>query len=183
MVSKDGSESVIDAQIYKIRGISVMLDSSLASLYGAPVKVLLQAVRRNRNRFPPDFMFQLTNQEVANLRSQIVTSSLAPGYGGRRYRPWAFTEQGVSMLSSVLRSETAVRVNIEIMRAFVRLRRAAIVSSQVMALVEDLSKRVDLHDAAITDIVESIRHLVEGTGSSRSRPIGFTADIDTADIK
>jgi hypothetical protein len=160
-----------------------MLDSALASLYGVPVKVLLQAVRRNRKRFPPDFMFQLTNQEVANLRSQFVTSSLSPGYGGRRYRPWAFTEQGVSMLSSVLRSETAVRVNIEIMRAFVRLRRAAIFSSQVMTLVEDLSKRVDLHDAVITDIVESIRQLVEGPGRSRSRPIGFTADIAVADIK
>jgi hypothetical protein len=110
-----------------------MLDSALASLYGVLVKVLLQAVRRNRKRFPADFMFQLTNQEVTNLRSQFVTSSLASGYGGRRYRPWAFTEQGVAMLSSVLRSETAVRVNIDIMRAFVRLRRAAIVSNQVMA--------------------------------------------------
>lgn len=124
-------------------------------------------------------MFQLTNQDVTNLRSQIVTSSLTPGYGGRRYRPWAFTEQGVAMLSSVFRSETAVRINIEIMRAFVRLRRAAIVSSQVMALVEDLSNRVELHDAVIADIMESIRRLVKGPVRSRSRPIGFTADIDS----
>lgn len=172
---------MIDAQIHVIRGVSVMLDSDLANLYGVPVKALLQAVRRNRKRFPADFMFQLTNQEVTNLRSQIVTSSLTRGYGGRRYRPWAFTEQGVAMLSSVLRSETAVRVNIEIMRAFVRLRRAAIVSEKVMALVEDLSKRVDVHDAVITDIVESIRQMVEGPGSGRARPIGFTADLERED--
>jgi hypothetical protein len=125
-------------------------------------------------------MFQLSNQELANLRSQFVTSSLPRAYGGRRYRPWVFTEQGVAMLSSVVRSETAIRVNIEIMRAFVRLRRAGIVSAQVMALVEDLSKRVDVHDAVITDIVESIRQIVNGPGQGRSRPIGFTADLERA---
>lgn len=85
------------------------------------------------------------------------------------------------MLSSVLRSETAVRVNIEIMRAFVRLRRAGLVSAQVMALVEDLSKRLDVHDAVITDIVKSIRQIVEGPGSGRTRPIGFAADLECAD--
>jgi len=161
--------------------VSVMLDSDLAELYGVAPKVLLQAVRRNRKRFPSDFMFQLTDQEVTNLRSQSVTSSLARGYGGRRYRPWAFTEQGVAMLSSVLRSDTAVSVNIEIMRAFVRLRRAAIVSSQVLALVEDLSKRVGVHDAVISDIVESIRQLVNPPPSGRSRPIGFTADLEAGE--
>jgi hypothetical protein len=102
---------------------------------------------------------------------------LASDHGGRRYRPWAFTEQGVAMLSSVLRSDTAVRVNIEIMRAFVRLRRAAIVSRQLMALIEDLSTRVDTHDVAITELVESIRELVTTPAKDRSRPIGFTADI------
>ena len=110
-----------------------------------------------------------------------MTSSSHQSYGGRRYRPWAFTEQGVAMLSSVLRRDTAVRVNIEIMRAFVRLRRAAIVSGQLMSLVEDLSKRVDTHDAVILDIVESIRQLVEPPGQGRTRPIGFTADLDVAD--
>jgi hypothetical protein len=177
MVSEDVTRTAIDDQMHMIRGLSVMLDSELAALYGVSAKALLQAVRRNRNRFPADFMFQLTNQEVTNLRSQFVTSSLARGYGGRRYRPWAFTEQGVAMLSSVVRSETAVRVNIEIMRAFVRLRRAAIVSEKVMALVEDLSNRVEVHDAVITDIVESIRQIVEGAGARRTRPIGFTADL------
>jgi hypothetical protein len=178
MVSKDAHRSVIDAQIHAIRGVSVMLDLDLATLYAVPVKALLQAVRRNRKRFPSDFMFPLSPQEVTVLRSQIVTSKLTERRGGRRYQVLAFTEQGVAMLSSVLRSETAVRVNIEIMRAFVRLRRAAIVSQQVMALVEDLSKRVDVHDAVITDIVESIRQMVEGPGSNRTRPIGFTADLE-----
>jgi hypothetical protein len=181
MESEENKPATIDGQIHLIRSVSVMLDSDLASLYGVTSKALLQGVRRNRNRFPADFVFQLTNQEVTNLRSQIVTSSLGRGYGGRRYRPWAFTEQGVAMLSSVLRSETAVRVNIEIMRAFVRLRRAALVSTQVMALVEDLSKRVDVHDAVITDIVESIRQMVEAPDRGRSRPIGFTVDLEPKD--
>jgi hypothetical protein len=152
----------------------------LAVLFGVTPGALLQGVRRNRLRFPPDFLFQLTNQEVARLKSQSVISNAA-GRGGRRHRNWAFTEQGVAMLSSVLRSETAVRVNIEIMRAFVRLRRAAIVSEKVMALVEDLSNRVDVHDAVIMDIVESIRQMVEGPGKRRARPIGFTADLERED--
>lgn len=178
MDSQDVTRTAIDAQIHSVRGIAVMLDSDLAALYHVSVKALLQAVRRNQNRFPADFMFPLSSQEVARLRSQIVTSKPAEGRGGRRYQLHAFTEQGVAMLSSVLRSETAVRVNIEIMRAFVRLRRAAIVSEKIMALVEDLSKRVEIHDAVITDIVESIRQIVEGPGTSRARPIGFTADLD-----
>jgi hypothetical protein len=168
----------IDSRIHLIRGLSVMLDSDLASLYGVSTKVLLQSVRRNRNRFPPDFMFPLSSQEVTRLRSQFVTSNIPEGRGGRRYQICAFTEQGVAMLSSVLRSDTAVRVNIEIMRAFVRLRRAAIFSDQVMSLVEDLSKRVDTHDAVISDIVESIRQIVDPPVSGRARPIGFTADLE-----
>ena len=112
------------------------------------------------------------------MRSQIVISKTGEKRGGRRYQTQAFTEQGVAMLSSVLRSETAVRVNIQIMRAFVRLRRAAVVSAQVMGLVEDLSKRVDVHDGAIADIVESIRQMVEAPAKGSSRPIGFTADLE-----
>ena len=177
MASEAVTRSAIDAQIHVIRGMSVILDIDLAALYRVSPGALLQAVRRNRNRFPPDFLFQLNNQELALLKSQSVISNPG-GRGGRRHRNWAFTEQGVAMLSSVLRSDTAVRVNIEIMRAFVRLRRAAIVSEKVMALVEDLSKRVDVHDAVITDIVESIRQMVEGRGSGRARPIGFTADLE-----
>jgi hypothetical protein len=136
---EDVTTSAIDVRIHSVRGTAVMLDSDLAALYQVSVKALLQAVRRNRKRFPADFMFPLSAQEVTRLRSQIVTSKPVEGRGGRRYQLHAFTEQGVAMLSSVLRSEAAVRVNIEIMRAFVRLRRAAIASEQVMALVEDLS--------------------------------------------
>jgi ORF6N domain len=178
MVSEAVSKTAIDAQIHVIRGLSVILDIDLAALYRVAPGSLLQAVRRNRKRFPSDFLFQLTNQELTNLKSQSVISSSGTGHGGRRHRNWAFTEQGIAMLSSVLRSDTAVRVNIEIMRAFVRLRRAAIVSEKVMALVEDLSKRVEVHDAVISDIVESIRQIVEGPGSTRNRPIGFTADLE-----
>jgi hypothetical protein len=98
----------LENRIFTIRGLSVLLDSDLAQLYGVDTKVLLQAMRRNRDRFPQDFVFQLTNQEVENLRSQFVTSSLDASHGGRRYRPLAFTEQGVAMLSSVLRSPIAI---------------------------------------------------------------------------
>jgi ORF6N domain-containing protein len=167
MESDENPPATIDTQIHVIRGVSVMLDSDLASLYGVPVKALLQAVRRNRKRFPRDFLFPVLGQDLTRLRSQIVTSNDAEGRGGRRYQIYAFTEQGVAMLSSVLRSET-----------FVRLRRAALVSTQVMALVEDLSKRVEVHDAVITDIVESIRQMVEAPKRGRSRPIGFTADLE-----
>jgi len=171
----------IDSRIHAIRGVSVMLDFDLADLYGVATGVLMQAVRRNRKRFPADFMFSLSAQEVARLRSQIVISKTGEKRGGRRYQIQAFTEQGVAMLSSVLRSETAVRVNIQIMRAFVRLRRAAVVSEKVMALVEDLSKRVDVHDTVIADIVESIRQMVLAPASGVSRPIGFTADLEPKD--
>jgi hypothetical protein len=110
-----------------------MLDISLARLYDVPAGSLVQAVKRNRERFPPDFMFQLANQEVANLKSQTVISSLLPskGWGGRRSAPYAFTEQGVAMLSSVLRSSRAIAVNIAVMRAFVRLRQLAAAGSEL----------------------------------------------------
>lgn len=169
--------TTIESRIVRVRGAAVLLDAHLAELYGVATKVLLQAVRRNAARFPADFAFQLTDQEVAALRSQFVTSKRV-GKGGRRYRPYVFTEQGIAMLSSVLRSPTAVRVNIEIMRAFVRLRRAALVSQQLMRLVEDLSRRVDSHDEAIRALIAAIQDLVPVTGAPKSRPIGFTADLE-----
>lgn len=158
-----------------------MLDSDLARLYGVTTKALLQAVRRNVARFPGDFMLVLSNQEVSDLRSQIVTSRLPLTHGGRRHRTVAFTEQGVAMLSSVLRSDRAIRVNIEIMRAFVRMRRAAVVSREVLKLIEDLSTRVDAHDGAIADIVAAIHQLVNAPATGEPRPIGFTADISRRD--
>jgi len=109
---------VIQNKIYEIRGFRVILDFNLAELYQVPTKALKQAVKRNIQRFPDDFMFELTMEEWQNLRSQIVTSS----WGGTRYAPFAFTEQGVAMLSSVLRSEISIEINISIMRAFVKIR-------------------------------------------------------------
>lgn len=169
----------LESRIITIRGLSVLLDSDLALLYGVETKVLLQAMRRNRDRFPQDFAFQLSRQEVENLRSQFVTSSLRASHGGRRFRPHVFTEQGVAMLSSVLRSPTAIKVNISIMRAFVRLRRAALVSRELMKLIEDLSERVDAHDQVIGELVEAIRELASPPQAPRSRPIGFTADLNS----
>src|SRR3989338_697581 len=121
----------IEHRIYVIRGQKVMLDRDLAELYGVLTKALLQAVKRNPKRFPRDFMFILTRQEVMNLRSQFVTSS----WGGRRYQTYVFTEQGVAMLSSVLKSERAIQVNIAIMRAFVRLK-------QVFATHKELARKL-----------------------------------------
>jgi hypothetical protein len=132
-VPKTRSVAVTVDTIREIRGLRVMLDSDLAALYAVPTKSLNLAVRRNSSRFPPDFMFRLTREESSRLRFQTETSN--PGRGGRRHAPYAFTEQGVAMLSSVLRSRRAVRVDVEIMRAFVRLRRMALSH-------EDLTRRI-----------------------------------------
>jgi hypothetical protein len=165
--------ATIEERIQTLRGQKVLLDSDLATLYGVPTKALLQAVRRNSGRFPADFLLRLSVQEVRNLRSQIVTSSSGSEHGGRRYQVYAFTEQGVAMLSSILRSKVAVAVNIEIMRAFVRLRRASIVSEKLLSVVAELAQRVDAHDSAIKSLIESIRRLVEPAPPRRKRPIGF----------
>lgn len=145
-----------------------MLDADLARLYGVPTKALIQAVKRNPRRFPADFMFQITQAELPALRSQIVTSS---SRGGRRYLPYAFTEQGVAMLSSVLRSSRAVQVNIEIMRVFVRLRQMAVAH-------EDLSRRLDeleaRYDRQFKVIFDAIRALMTAPAKAAKR-IGFTA--------
>ena len=142
-----------------IRGHRVLLDSQLAELYQIPTKVLNQAVRRNRKRFPQDFAFPLTTQEVTDLRSQIVTSNA--GRGGKRYSPIVFTEQGVAMLSSVLRSPMAVRVNIEIMRAFVRLRRLLATPGELVAQLNKLAETVELHDDQIKVINDVLRKMME----------------------
>ena len=165
----------LETRIYVIRGFSVMLDADLAGLYGVTPGALMQAVRRNGSRFPDDFIFRLTNQEVTSLKSQSVISNRPKGRGGRRTHPYAFTEQGVAMLSSVLRSETAVQVNIEIMRAFVKIRRAALVSHELVKVIDELSARVDSHDGAIGELVEAIRRLVESPADEHGRKIGFTS--------
>ena len=151
--------------ILLIRGHKVMLDQDLAYLYGVGTKVLNQAVRRNRSRFPQDFMFQLTQEEVSNLRSQFVTAEPR----NIRYLPYVFTEQGVAMLSSVLRSERAVRVNIEIMRAFVQLR-------QLLSSHADLSRKLEAlenkYDAQFKVVFDAIRELMTPPEPPKRR-IGF----------
>jgi hypothetical protein len=157
----------IERRILLIRGQKVMLDADLAELYGVETKALNQAVRRNTERFPEDFMFQLTDEEAAVLRSQSVTSN--EGRGGRRYSPHAFTEQGVAMLSSVLRSPRAVQVNIAIMRAFVKLREMLASHRELAQRLEEMEER---YDAQFKDVFDAIRELMEPPEKPRSR-IGF----------
>ena len=164
----------IESAIMVFRGHKVMLDSDLADLYGIETKTLVRAMKRNIERFPEDFMFQLSNQEFRNLKYQFGTSS--KDHGGRRSNPYVFTEHGILMLSSVLRSERAVQVNIGIMRAFVRMR-------EIMASTQELSKRLDAlerkYDAQFKVVFNSIRELIEARPKelpsvpSKKRPIGF----------
>ncbi|MDP2809306.1 MAG: ORF6N domain-containing protein [Rhodocyclaceae bacterium] len=163
--------------ILLLRGQKVLLDADLAELYGVPTKVLVQAVKRNLERFPDDFMFQLTNQEFNVLRSQIVTSS-SPAletlrWGGRRSAPYAFTEQGVAMLSSVLSSPQAIAVNIEVMRAFVRLREVLTGNKELATKLGELERKLKGHDQAIAGILDAIRQLMAPPSAPRKRPIGF----------
>ena len=157
----------IESLIYIIREERVILDQDLAALYEVETKALVQAVQRNIGRFPPDFMFQLSFQEFTALRSQIVTSK---GRGGRRTAPYAFTEHGVAMLSSVLRSERAVEINIEIIRAFVKLR---LVSSNA-ELTGRLNRLEQKYDSQFKVVFDAIRKLMsEATAVPLKRRIGF----------
>jgi len=157
----------IEQAILLIRGQKVMLSPDLAALYQVEPRALVQAVKRNIERFPPDFMFQLSAEEFANLKSQVVISS----WGGlRRARPYAFTEQGVAMLSSILRSPRAVQVNIEIMRAFVRLRRILTANKDLARRLDDLESR---YDSKFRVVFDAIHRLMDRPGSRRRRVIGF----------
>lgn len=160
----------IQSKIYLIRGTKVMLDSDLASLYGVPTHRLNEAVRRNLKRFPLDFMFQLTREENEVLISQIAISK--PGSGGRRKLPRVSTEQGVAMLSSVLRSDRAIETNIVIMRAFTRLRNFLAHHKDLAAKLRELEMRIDTHDAKILAIFDAIKKLIEAPSSKRQK-IGF----------
>lgn len=157
--------------ILVIRGLKVLLDSDLAMLYGVETRVLVQAVKRNLERFPEDFMFQVDSEELAFLRSQSVISN--PGRGGRRYAPYAFTEQGVAMLSSVLNSPRAIAVNIEIMRAFVRLREILASNKDLTAKLNELEHKLETHDQAIAGILSAIRELMRPPEPRKKQPIGF----------
>jgi hypothetical protein len=164
----------IESQILMIRGHKVMLDRDLAELYQVETKMLNRAIKRNLERFPDDFMFQLTAKEIDHLRYQSGTSNLpsqfgTPSWGGRRYLPYAFTEQGVAMLSSVLRSKRAVLVNIEIMRAFVRLRQMLGAHADLARKLATLERKYDNQFKAVFD---AIRELMTPP-LAKKRPIGF----------
>jgi phage regulator Rha-like protein len=169
-------QEVIENKIYLIRGQRVMLDRDLAKLYGVPTKRLKEQVKRNIRRFPEDFMLELTMQELEILRSQIATSS----WGGERYLPYAFTEQGVAMLSSVLNSERAIEVNIAIMRAFVRMREILLTHKDLAAKIAALELKYKNHDMRfseydkhITAIFEAIKKLMAPPPEKPRRMIGF----------
>ena len=163
----------IENKIFQIRGKRVMLDRNLAILYEVETRILIQAVKRHLKRFPEDFMFQLTKEEVVNLRSQFVISS----WGGARYLPYAFTQEGVAMLSSALNSERAILVNIQIMRAFVKLREILSTHKELVHKLGELEGKVDKHDTEILMIFDAIRQLMtpppEPTPEQPKRRIGF----------
>ena len=150
----------IQQKIYEIRGKQVMLDFDLALLYGVETKVLKQGVKRNIRRFPVDFMFELTQEEFNSLRSQFVTSNKR---GGIRYMPFAFTEQGVAMLSSILKSETAIEINISIIRAFVAVRQYLSMASNQIKEIEELKQRMKALEEGTEDTIAAINDLSEDT--------------------
>ena len=150
---------IIQSKIYLIRGRKVMLDLDLAALYGVETKVLIQSVKRNLRRFPTDFMFQIVQREHDSLRSQFVTSK--KGRGGRRYLPYVFTEQGVAMLSSVLNSNRAIDVNIQIMRVFTRLREIILSHKDMARKIDDLERKFMDHDQKIVLVFRAIKQLLK----------------------
>jgi hypothetical protein len=184
-------QPVIQRRILALREQRVMLDADLAQLYGVETRVLMQAVKRNLARFPEDFMFQLSAEEFANLRSQSVISSA--GHGGRRTAPYAFTEQGVAMLSSVLGSPRAIAVNIEIMRTFVRVRALAATHSDLAQRLADLEEKTEAlamnHDtfshntrAQLKKVFDALRELMTPPDPPK-RPIGFINPEDKGSKK
>jgi len=160
---------VVEKRIYVIRGHKVMLSTHLAELYDVEPRALVQAVKRNADRFPEDFMFQLSSEEMANLKSQIVISSWG---GSRRAAPYAFTEQGVAMLSSVLKSKRAIAVNIAIVRAFVRLRQFLATHRALATKLEAMEKK---YDKQFQLVFEMLHQLTEAPARPR-RPIGFVIE-------
>lgn len=171
MFSKTISTENITNKIYLIQGHKVMIDHDLAVLYGVTTGNLNKAVRRNIDRFPPDFMFQLSKEEVGFLRFQFGSLKKGRHY---KYLPYAFTEQGVAMLSSVLRSKRAVQVNITIMRAFVKLRETLSLHKELATKLKELENKVEGHDGAIHAIFEAIRRLMKEEKGPKGK-IGFYA--------
>lgn len=177
----------VSGRIHLVRGQRVMLDADLAELYGVATKVFNQAIKRNIERFPADFMFQLTAEEHDSLRSQIVTSNaidplrsqtvtLKTGRGGRRYLPYVFTEHGAIMAASVLNSPQAVEMSVFVVRAFVQLRELLASSRELADRLDDLERKLSTHDQAIAGLIDAIRRLTS-VPAKPNRPIGFTADL------
>ncbi|HYJ03628.1 MAG TPA: ORF6N domain-containing protein [Chthoniobacterales bacterium] len=159
-----------EGTIYLFRGQRVMLDSDLAAIYGTSTMRLNERLRRNRQRFPRDFAFQLTPEEFTHLISQIAISK--KGRGGRRKLPWVFTEHGAIMLASVLNSPVAIQASVRVVRAFVRLREMVAANVQLASKLEDLERRLDTHDEAIVDLFAALKRLLEPTPKTK-REIGF----------
>jgi hypothetical protein len=164
----------IASAIAIIRGHKVLLDTSLAALYGVTVKRLNEQIRRNPTRFPPDFAFRLTAAEHANLRSQNATSSSA--HGGRRYPPYAFTEHGAIMAAAVLNSPVAIEVGVYVVRAFVRLREALASNAEIRRKLDELDRKYSRHDHAVVHILRTLRELTEPHEPASSRRMGFIKD-------
>ena len=165
------SEEVIIEKIFILRGLKIMLDKDLAEMYGVPTARLNEAVKRNFTRFPEDFMFQLSNEEWKNLKSQIVTSS----YGGVRKLPFAFTEQGVAMLSSVLRSETAIHVNIQIIRVYTKMKQILFDNKELWIKLEKIEQALLKKDEEVQVIFNTLKRLLVQEQEPRQE-IGFLAN-------
>jgi hypothetical protein len=166
MGEKEISVEVVATRILVVRGKKVMLDRDLAKLYEVKTKELNKAVKRNRDRFPEDFMYHLTKEEVVNLKFQIGTSS----WGGLRKLPYVFTEQGVAMLSTVLHSKRAIHVNIQIMRAFVKLRELLLTHKELADKIEELERKYQLHETDIQVIFTTIKKLLEPPPDEPPKP-------------
>lgn len=193
--AKAGSAGApLEPLIVRVRGQRVILDADLARLYGVNTKVLNQAVKRNAERFPEDFAFQLEAAEAVNLRSQIVTSRLQDidfidknynrsqfvtgSHGGKRYLPWVFTEHGALMAANILRSAHAVQMSVFVIRAFVRLREQVAANTAIIKRLAEIDKSLLQHDAALRDIYQKLLPLLQPAPAPRKRRIGFIADDD-----
>lgn len=164
-------DTMIVDKIYIIRDQKVMLDRDLADMYGVETKVLKQAVRRNIARFPQDFMFEMTAEELKNWRSQIVTSNSEKM--GLRYLPFCFTEQGVAMLSSILGSETAIQVNIQIIRVFTKMKQALIDNKEILLKIEKIEKKLVQHDEGLETVFKVLKKLLQLPEPKNRESIGF----------
>jgi len=169
-----GIQDGVSQRILRLRGQPVMLDADLAVLYGVPTKALLQALKRNPDRFPDDFAFQINDLEWRALRLQFVTSN---GWGGRRSLPFVFNEHGALQLASVLKSDRAVAVSLLVVRVFVRMRQWAQTNRALVTRLDELERRVGEHDDSLRELLAAIRQLI-AQPEPVSRPIGFMADID-----